>query len=94
MVALGTVVAVYVGKYMDSLTSIASNANANADGTGRCLSQATAGTLYNIAVDVISTPGPVQLSLQFTTTYFPPQITQQPADQAVVQTRRRFRFSP
>ena len=38
----------------------------------------------DIAVDVSSAPGPVELNLQFTESYFPPQITQQPADQTVL----------
>ena len=82
----GTDAAVYVGKYMGSLSVVASNAFGNPDRTARCVFQATAGVLYEVAVDVTTNmPGPVQLSLLFTNTYFPPQITQQPADQAVVE---------
>ena len=83
--AQGTVVAVYTGKYMSSLALVSSNAFGNPDGTGRCEFKVGAGILYDIAVDVSNAPGPVDLNLQFTRTYFPPQITQQPVDQSVAQ---------
>ncbi len=83
--ASGTLLAVYVGKYMASLTLVAGNASGNPDGTGRCVFQVTAGVLYEIAVDVSAAPGPVELNLQFTRSYFPPQITRQPADQTVLE---------
>ena len=83
--ASGTVVAVYTGKYMASLTPVASNAGGNSGGTGRCVFSVTAGVLYDIAVDVSGAPGLVDLNLQFTRSYFPPQITQQPAPQTVLE---------
>src|SRR5262249_49043177 len=81
--ASGTDIAVYLGKYLDSLTLVSSNAFGNPDGTGRTVFRAMTGVLYDFAVDVVGAPGPVQLSLQFTKSYFPPQITQQPTDQSV-----------
>ncbi len=76
----GSKVAVYEGKYLNSLTLVASNAFANVDGTGRCIFKTVAGTVYDIVVDTSSTPGVVQLNLKFTKSFFPPQITQAPKD--------------
>ncbi len=81
----GTLLAVYEGKYMDSLTLVASNASGNPDGTGNTVFQVIERAVYDIAVDVSAAPGPVALNLQFTESCFPPQITQQPTSQTVLE---------
>lgn len=81
----GTRVAVYVGKYLNTLSVVSSNSFANADGTGRCLFKTTPGAVYDIAVDASTTPGQVQLSLQFTKSFFPPQIIAPPRDLSVLE---------
>jgi uncharacterized repeat protein (TIGR01451 family) len=81
----GSRVAVYLGKYLNAVSVVASNSFANVDGTGRCLFKTTPGTVYDIAVDTSSSPGTVRLSLQFTRTFFPPQITQGPKDLSVLE---------
>jgi hypothetical protein len=82
----GSDVSVYVGKYLTTLTSIAANADGNSDQTGRCIFSVTGGIVYEVAVDVTSgSGGPVQMHLIFTNSVFPPIITEQPADQSVVQ---------
>jgi uncharacterized repeat protein (TIGR01451 family) len=84
--APGTDVSVYVGKYLTTLSNIVSNADGNSDQTGRCTFPAAAGVVYEVAVDVTNgLGGAVQLSLIFTTSVFPPQITQQPSGQSVGQ---------
>ena len=84
----GSLVAIYQGKYVNSLSLVSSNAFGNADATGRTTFPVTSGTTYEIAVDNASgSVGQIQLNVQFTTTDFPLAITGQPGDQTVVERR-------
>ena len=82
--ASGSVAAVYLGKYVNALSVVSSNAAGNLDGTARLRFRTQASESYQIAVDTTGTPGAVALSLQWSEKDLPPEITSQPGDTEVV----------
>ncbi len=81
------VVAVYLGKYVDTLSLVASNSFLNTDGTGRVRFDARSGSTYQIAVDgdQPGRTGVVQLDFLVTAHDQPPELVTQPLDKDVIE---------